>query len=169
MIPRRLVLVGAAALALRCTHGRAGRGEYLRYAASLPMTTVQGWALDATALQGQVVLVSFFATYCFPCLAELVTLRKLASEYGARGFVNILVGMDLEGELVLRPFAEQTQLELPLVSADEALRSGATPFGHIRVLPTRVLFGRDGAPVVGFTGVARYEDLARLVAAEVTR
>ena len=68
-----------------------------------------------------------------------------------------------------KPFAEQTQLEFPLLVADDALRAGATPFGHLRDVPTRVLFGRDGSPVVGFTGVARYQDLARLVQGELER
>jgi thiol-disulfide isomerase/thioredoxin len=168
-LTRRLLLTGAAATALRCAHGRAGAGEYRRYAASLPRALVQGGEFDPLQLAGRVVLVTFLATWCFPCLADLVTLTKLAREFGARGFRNVLVGMDLDGLKVLRPFAEQFELELPLLVADAALRAGDTPFGHIRELPTRALFGRDGSPVVGFTGVARYEDLARLVEAELRR
>jgi thiol-disulfide isomerase/thioredoxin len=169
MISRRLVLAGAMASTLRCAHSRAGQGDYLRYASALPRLPAQGGEFDAVGLSGRVVLVTFIATWCFPCLADLTSLQKLASDYGALGFSNVLVGMDLEGLQVLRPFAEHYHLEAPLLVADEALRAGHSPFGLIKELPTRVLFGRDGSPVVGFTGVARHADLATLVATELAR
>jgi thiol-disulfide isomerase/thioredoxin len=169
MIGRRGGLAAAIVLGLGCAHGRPGAGQVGAWVGSLPPALVQGGELDVRRLEGRVVLVTFVATSCFPCLADLVTLKKLAREYDARGFANVLVGLDLDGLKVLRPFAETFELELPLLVGDDALRAGQTPFGHLRELPTRVLFGRDGSPVVGFTGVARYQDLARLVETELAR
>jgi thiol-disulfide isomerase/thioredoxin len=169
MITRReLVLAGLSLSA--CAHSRdSGAPRFATFGAYLPRETADGSSFDATPLQGQVVLITFLATWCFPCLAEIVTLTHLEREFGEKGFSSVVVGMDLEGRLVLEPFARGYKLGGPVLVADAPLRSGETPFGRIRELPTRMLFGRDGALVVGFTGVAQFEDLERLVAGEVAR
>jgi thiol-disulfide isomerase/thioredoxin len=115
--------------------------------------------LIPSSYAGRVVLVTFVATWCFPCIADLVTLQKLERDHGAEGFSNILVGLDLEGLQVLEPFAEGYHLQAPLVIADDVVRRGETPFGLIRELPTRILFDRAGAPQLGFTGVAEFRQL----------
>jgi thiol-disulfide isomerase/thioredoxin len=165
-LSRRAVL--GAALASAC----APRSELPRldtFLGALPRDVAGAIPYEPERLGGQVVLVTFIATWCFPCLAELVVLSRLARDFGKRGFANVLVGMDLEGRQVLEPFAMGYELPGPLVVADDRLRGGETPFGRIRELPSRVLFGRDGKPVLAFAGVAAFEDLAKVVAAELDR
>lgn len=151
-----------------CAHRELSRPDLAALAAALPGPTIDGAPFDATRLRGRVVLVTFIATWCFPCLADLVSVTKLARTLGSRGFVNLLVGMDLEGRRVLEPFAAQYELEGTLLVADEALRSGRTVFGHIRELPFRALFGRDGQLVGAFSGLTSYQALEALVAAELS-
>ena len=109
------------------------------------------------------VVVTFVASWCFPCLADFVTLQKLQHDYGERGYQNVLVGMDLEGHKVLEPFAQSYALTCPLVVANDRLRAGETPFGLIKQLPTRLIFGRDGRFVDGYTGVVGYLQLERVI------
>lgn len=165
-ISRRVVL--SAALASACGP-RTELPKLGTFLGSLPFDVAGTIPYQPERLGGQVVLVTFIATWCFPCLAELVVLSRLGREYGAQGFANVLVGMDLEGHKVLDPFAQGYELPGPLVVADDRLRDGETPFGRIRELPSRVLFGRDGKPVLGFAGMAAYEDLAKVVAAELAK
>lgn len=139
------------------------------FAAFLPLETANDVPYSPSQLEGRVVLITFLATWCFPCLADLVTLKRLDRDWRDAGFSSLIVGMDLEGRAVLEPFARGYNLTVPLLVASDAIRAAQTPFGRIRELPTRLLFGRDGALVVGFTGVAQYEDLERLVASEVSR
>lgn len=61
---------------------------------------------DPRALKGKVVLLTFVTSWCFPCLTDLVTLDKLQRDYGARGFQNVLVAVNIDGRKVLEPFAE---------------------------------------------------------------
>ncbi len=124
---------------------------------------------DPRTLRGKVVLVSFFATWCFPCLAELPVLEKLQREHAQKGFTVVMVGMDLEGAKVLRPFAEEYALPYPMLVADDWLRSGQSAFGQVRALPTVVLFNRDGEVVIAYQGVAAPAKLLSLVDREVAR
>lgn len=168
MISRRGLLL--ATLATGCARNReAARADFRAYLHALPRQTAGQVPFTPETLEGQVVLITFLATWCFPCLTELPVLDHLARDYGAKGFSNVLVGMDLEGRQVLDPFAEGYKLTAPLLVADDRLRSGETAFGRIRELPSRVLFARSGELVVGYSGVSKYEDLDRLVAAEVSK
>ena len=169
-LTRRQLVVSAAALASGCVKSNeATLADFRTFMNDLPRRTAGTVPFEPWALEGKVVLVTFLATWCFPCLTELVVLSRLATDFGPKGFANVLVGMDLEGEAVLTPFAEGYKLTDPLLIGDDRLRSGATVFGRIRELPTRVLFARSGAIALGYTGVSKYEDLERIVASEVSK
>jgi thiol-disulfide isomerase/thioredoxin len=114
-------------------------------------------------LSGKVVLVSFLATWCFPCLAEIPALRALQAKYGFRGFRVVGMGMDLEGARVLDPFARHYELNFPVLLADEGIRRGLQPYGQIKGLPSTFLLGRDGAVLIAFEGVANPTTLEKLV------
>lgn len=129
----------------------------------------EGGVMDARALEGRVVLVTFMATWCAPCLMELPYLVRLQEQHAAAGFVVVAVGMDLEGDLVLGPFAREYQLPFPLVVADERIRKGDSPFGQINVLPTTFLLGRDGAVLAAFQGMATQPALSKAVAKAVEK
>lgn len=129
----------------------------------LPRARGEGW-FRPDELRGRTVLVNFFATWCFPCLGALPTLVELQRRYGDEGLTVVAVGMDLEGELVLEPFAREYELPFPLLVADERIRTGQTPFGRISVLPTTFLLGRDGRVIAAFEGLATSRSLDAAVA-----
>ncbi len=114
-------------------------------------------------LSGRVVLVTFFATWCFPCVVEVPTLMALQRDYGPRGLQVVGVGMDLEGWRVLAPFAEHYELNYPVLVADERIRSGQGAFGSIGALPTTVILDRDGRAVAGWQGAVTREVMAQAV------
>lgn len=117
----------------------------------------------ARTLPGNVVLVSFFATWCFPCVAELPTLQALQRDYGPQGFRMVGVGMDLEGAKVLEPFAYSMELNYPVLLADERIREGKSVFGPIRALPTTVLMDREGRVLGAWQGMAPHEAVAKAI------
>ncbi len=117
----------------------------------------------AGELSGHVVLVNFFATWCFPCVAELPTLEALQRDYGSRGFQVVAVGMDLEGAQVLAPFADHYQLPYPVLVADERILSGQSVFGQIVALPTSFILDRQGRVVAAWQGMAGHEDVAKAI------
>jgi thiol-disulfide isomerase/thioredoxin len=82
-------------------------------------------------LEGRVILVQFFATWCFPCLAAFPELKRVEERYAQRGLTVVAVGMDLEGTKVLTPFALHERPPFPILVADDEVRSGKSAFGKI--------------------------------------
>jgi hypothetical protein len=105
-------------------------------------------------------VVTLFATWCFPCLAQLEILRSLASRLGPRGLFVEAVALDLEGEKVVRPFAEHAQYPFPIQTGSAALREGQTALGRVSALPTTYLVDH-AERTLAFEGVAREEQLEK--------
>ncbi len=109
------------------------------------------------------LLVTFLATWCFPCIGQLAILEKEQRQHGGRGFRIVAVGMDLEGAEVLEPFALEYRLPFPLLVADDRIRKGQSAFGPIPSLPAAFLFGRDGRLITAFAGLLVPEELDELI------
>jgi thiol-disulfide isomerase/thioredoxin len=148
-----------------CAHGRGAQAPRMGPAVgSLGFVSVGEVAFEPRRLAGQVVLVSFLATWCFPCLGLVPQLATLQRQHAAEGFQVLAVGMDLEGARVLQAFAEHYELPFPLLLATQAVRDGTSPFGEVKALPTTFLFGREGELLEAFAGGVAPQALERLVA-----
>ena len=157
----RLALLLAAAVAIAgCAHAPKGPpGAELQAAlAELPEINQA-----PRQLRGRPVLVQFFATWCFPCLAAFPALGEIARKDAPRGLEVIAVGMDLEGASVLGPFVAHYQPEFPVLAADEDLREGRTAFGHLAELPITFVLDAQGNVSTAFSGVATAEQLQERV------
>jgi thiol-disulfide isomerase/thioredoxin len=157
--------LACAALAGSCAaSGPAGAPpRRSAYELSLPAAT-GGARYDLSALSGKVGLVYFFSTWCLPCLQEMKTLATLQRRYEARGFAVVAVGLDLEGAKVLRPYEGALALPFPVLVADPYLRSGRSPYGQVRSVPTTVLLDRTGKIAAAYEGPADPAELERTVA-----
>ena len=138
----------------------SGPSPYLR---ALMLPWVGPTPLDWEGLRGRVVLVSFFATWCFPCLAELPTLEALQKEQGPQGFQVVLVGLDLDGARVLEPFANQYALNFPVLGSDASMQQGRSAFGLIPSLPCTFLLDKEGEVAGAWQGVASHADVSQAV------
>jgi thiol-disulfide isomerase/thioredoxin len=58
------------------------------------IVTSDGTPLSLDSLNGRVVLLDFWATWCGPCKLELPHVRKLAQKYAGRPFVVLSVSID---------------------------------------------------------------------------
>ncbi|MCA9219743.1 MAG: TlpA family protein disulfide reductase, partial [Planctomycetales bacterium] len=57
-------------------------------------TTMSGEPLDTASLEGKVVLVDFWATWCGPCRAEFPNMKEAYAKYKDKGFEIIGVNLD---------------------------------------------------------------------------
>ncbi len=112
---------------------------------------LHGHPLSSADLQGRVVLVDFWATWCQPCKKEMPGYQKLLDRYGSRGFVVIGFKFDtmrdMEDPL---QFASKIGVCYPLAVGTEDVKQR---FGGIEGLPTTMLYDRRGilqTKVIGF-------------------
>src|SRR5262249_8723248 len=116
--------MGAIALWLGACAHTATAPSLSSFAPALQLPAVGSVPYSEQQLRGQVLLVTFLATWCFPCVGQIPILDREQKLYASRGFKIVAVGMDLEGAEVLAPFAQEYQLPFPLLVADERIRKG---------------------------------------------
>ena len=100
-----------------------------------------GTRIETAALRGQVVVGLFRAVWAGPCGPQTKLLSELARRSQERGLVAIIM-MVHEGLVDdLAKWGSLHAVSLPMVRTDDAL---LRKFGQISVLPTWLLYGRDG-------------------------
>ncbi len=66
------------------------------YALYFKSVDIHNKIIDLNNYKGKYVLISFWASWCKPCLAELGTLRKINDKYGKTKLVLVSVSIDRE-------------------------------------------------------------------------
>lgn len=84
------------------------------FAPSIPLGTLDGARFDLPALRGRVVLFELWATWCSGCQAFVPVMRRLDSDYRARGLTVVGVNIGEEIEVVSR-YVEAKELRYPQV------------------------------------------------------
>jgi thiol-disulfide isomerase/thioredoxin len=76
----------------------------------LQLESIDGRRLKLADLKGKVVLIDFWATWCWPCVQEMPALKKLRAKYQQKDFEIIAVSIDENGSKV-QPFAKVNGLD----------------------------------------------------------
>jgi len=100
----------------------------------------EGSTLRLAQLQGQPILLDFWASWCGPCAMQAPILERLSQRYAKDGLVVVGINVDDAPE-VARHYAEKRQLSYPIVvdANDESQKL----YG-VRSLPSVVLVDRKG-------------------------
>ncbi len=89
---------------------------------------------------GQVVLLNFWASWCYPCLVEMPEFQKIHDRFKGKGFTVLAVAV--YDELPdAKAFQDQHKFSFPVLF-DE--REQATRAFDVKVVPQTFLVGRDG-------------------------
>lgn len=112
---------------------------------------LDGKLYDTTAMRGEVVVVSFGATWCTPCTWELVAIEELVEEYAGQPVKFLWVSIEDEKQTsdnLLRHYAKQRKLTIPVLRDP-----GGQTFSQFSTstrIPVVAFFDREGrhiAPV----------------------
>ena len=152
IMKRSLTFLVSIALLLATTSGFAATNK----APDLRLPAVGG-EVDLSMLQGKVVYLDFWASWCDPCRESFPWMAGMKEKYGGQGFEIVAVNLDKERKLADQ-FLQAMDVNF-IVAFDEAGESAAR-YG-LRGMPGSYLIGRDGhihASHLGF----RDKDKAKL-------
>jgi cytochrome c biogenesis protein CcmG/thiol:disulfide interchange protein DsbE len=131
-------IFAATALPLHAT--QAAKLEVGQPAPPLVLTTLDGRHMATRDLLGDVVIITFWATWCGPCHKELPLLSAYAQRHAQQGLRVLAFSLDSPDALPeVRTMA--TQLSFPTGLLGSAW---AGDYGRIWRLPVSFVIGRDG-------------------------
>ena len=140
--PRLLALAFLASAA--CAPRVPGTAPAAARASDFTLRALDGSTVHLSDHLGRdVVLLSFWATWCKPCLGEVPHLEALHQKYKGQGLAVLSVSMDGPETLAdLEPTARRYGITYPVL-LDEDTRV-VSLFNPARDAPFTVIIGRDG-------------------------
>ena len=113
------------------------------------LESVDGTRVTSKSLEGKVVLVDFWATWCAPCIEEIPQWNELYARYRDKGLVVLGVTIRSGWASDIKPDAEKFKTAYPVAVGNDDVEKG---FGGIWGFPTTVLINRKGQIYKKFTG-----------------
>lgn len=110
---------------------------------------VNGKEVNSEVFTGKALLLTFFATWCPPCIEEVPTLVELQNKYGDEGFSVIGLSVDRGGVKAVKRLIEKKSINYPVVMADSRIMED---FGGIYGIPVAFLVNKKGNVVKKYTG-----------------
>jgi cytochrome c biogenesis protein CcmG/thiol:disulfide interchange protein DsbE len=133
-----LVIVMASPAALRAAELPAG----------LHIRQSDGRPFSFQALEGRVVVLDFWASWCVPCRTSFPFFNRLVEEYGPRGLS--VVGLTLEeDDDAVSDFLDDVPAAFPILR-DPTGQAGEA--FHVAAMPTTFLLDRQGRIAARFEG-----------------
>lgn len=118
--------------------------------------------------KGKVVLVTFWASYCAPCLEELPGLLEMKKKLAARGVEILFVNVDPPGdEGQIQKIARTRRFPpfetLQVTNDDPQLFIDAVDKQWAGEVPYAVVYGRDGALQKALSGEQKLADFEKAI------
>ncbi|HEY2924111.1 MAG TPA: TlpA disulfide reductase family protein [Candidatus Eisenbacteria bacterium] len=113
------------------------------------LADISGKTVRLSDFAGKVVLLDFWATWCPPCRDEVPDFVRLQAKYRQQGVQVVGLSLDAEGAKVVRPFAEEYNVNYTMLMANAET---AAQFGGILGIPTTFVLDRQGRIVKKFIG-----------------
>jgi len=110
---------------------------------------ITGQDVNSEIFTGKSLLITFFATWCPPCIQEIPTLIDVQNEFGPKRFSVVGLSVDQEGSKVVKRLVEKKSINYPVMMADQRT---TRDFGGVYGIPTSFLVNGKGNVVKKYTG-----------------
>ncbi|QCX54310.1 TlpA disulfide reductase family protein [Elizabethkingia sp. JS20170427COW] len=119
---------------------------------SMSFKNAQGEVVDLQSLEGKVVFINFWATWCPPCRAEMPTIQSLYNQFKNDDEV-VFVLLEVDGnQMKAEKIMKDKQWNLPVYYSNSAIPS----YFFQGTLPTTVILDKNGNKVHQTQGMADY-------------
>ena len=117
--------------------------------------TLDGRTIDIAKLQGKIILINFFATWCGPCNLELPVLQKnIWEKYkGNQDFELIILGRE-HTEKEVSDFVKSKKFTMPF--APDPKREIFNLYANLSI-PRNIIIGKDGRIIFQSIGYSETE------------
>ncbi|MEM1268468.1 MAG: TlpA disulfide reductase family protein [Bacteroidota bacterium] len=164
-MPKRLPILAVLLYSLAASAcGQENDGKVEVELPELKPVTHNELLADLEALEGEVIVMNFWATWCAPCIKEFPDFMRIGKEFDDQGVELVFVSADFEQDVdIARQFlAEQgvtwttylkTGRDNPFINGINQEWSGA--------LPATMIYDRAGTLVSFWEGSTTYQELIR--------
>ncbi|MDO9575315.1 MAG: redoxin domain-containing protein [bacterium] len=104
---------------------------------------INGRKVRFSELEGKVILLDFWATWCRPYINEMPNIVSLYGEYKDRGLEVIGISLDTDIENV-KSYVQEMGLKHTLIFDECGLKGRLAKLYRVRGIPSIFLIGRDG-------------------------
>lgn len=119
-------------------------------------------ALQSKQLNGKVILLNFWATWCPPCIEEMPTFNKLYEKYSDKfELIGVLFEKEKNRDELLA-FMKKHKMQFPVTVGKENFRLSAY-FDEIKRVPESYVFDKNGKFLKKFVGVVNEEELEAFI------
>jgi thiol-disulfide isomerase/thioredoxin len=124
----------------------------------IALKDLSGQKQRLSALQGKIVVLNFWATWCGPCQEELPLLSKLSSAYGSDPVRFVAVSIDEQkNRAQIAEFLTQHNIKLETWTGATTGTMSKAGFGD--VVPSTLILDQAGEVITRITGEAREDDI----------
>jgi peroxiredoxin len=124
---------------------------------------LDGKDVALSSFKGNVILLTFWATWCPPCKEEIPDLIGLYDKYKQSGLVVLGVSVD-ESSADVKKFVKQYKVNFPVVMGYDR-QDVQNAFGPVPAYPTTVVISRDGKICFQHTGSTPLEKIEEKIKA----
>lgn len=112
-----------------------------------------GQTVSLKSLEGKVVFINLWATWCPPCIAEMPSIQKLYNEIGEQNIVFLMVDVDNQFKRSQK-FMEKKGFNLPIYTPASVIPENIFD----GTIPTTLILDKQGRKVMLHKGMANYAD-----------
>ena len=144
LVAALIVLLTGAGIILVGRHAGSGNLPLeSRPAPDFTLKTLDGSTVTLSKLQGQPVLINFWASWCTPCRTEMPEIVRAYEAHKANGLIVLVINLTFQDSLPeAQAFAKEFHMPFPVLLDDTG--AVARDAYHVPVLPMSFFIDRKG-------------------------
>lgn len=135
----RLLLIGLASLGIACISSAASLASGTP-APRFELGSADGKTIDLASLQGKVVMINFWASWCGPCRKEMPILEQLNKQYRPKGLALVGINVEPDPSAALE-WLKATPVSFPILFDSQ---SKVSKLYQVAGMPNTVIIDRKG-------------------------